>query len=447
MWRLGRHDPRFAATMSLVVTFDGPLRRSDLVARLRRLCRLVPRLAQTVVEAPLGRLPPRWAPDRGFSVARHVDVASGPLWDVVSQIVETPFPPGRPPWRAVIAGSDPGELILHLHHSYTDGIGGLRLVAELFEFTPGSAPDPLDADEAAGAGADRLGDPVAADPPPAWGSDLLEAVEADASRAWSLIRRSVPWALRTVAMAATEPERLLGETGELLAALRTVAGAATGPASPLLAGRCGEVEVVPLHLDLARLRTTARRLHATVNDVFVAGLLDGLERYHAKHGCVAPSLRLALPISLREGGALMHNQVFGALMRGPLGRLDYDERVRLVHEMVLHGRHQPWAALVGDGATMAVRLPGVVPVVAAGLASLDVLASNVIGSPEPMWLGGSRVATMTPVGPRSGAAINATLLSYCGAASIGLNLDPEAVGDPDVLLDCLRGAFEEGVGG
>jgi hypothetical protein len=62
-----------------------------------------------------------------------------------------------------------------------------------------------------------------------------------------------------------------------------------------------------------------------------------------------------------------------------------------------------------------------------------------------MWLGGRRVSTMTPVGPRTGAAVNATLLSYCGAASIGLNMDPAAVPDPGVLVDCVTAAFDDGL--
>jgi diacylglycerol O-acyltransferase / wax synthase len=139
----------------------------------------------------------------------------------------------------------------------------------------------------------------------------------------------------------------------------------------------------------------------------------------------------------------MHNQLLGAVLRGPLGRLDFDERTRLVHELVLQARDQPWAGLIDEAAAGAARMPGAVPLMASALASLDVVASNVVGPPAPMWLAGVPVSSMTPVGPRSGAAVNATLLSYGNAAAIGLNLDPAAVGDPGVLVDCLAAAFEE----
>jgi len=50
---------------------------------------------------------------------------------------------------------------------------------------------------------------------------------------------------------------------------------------------------------------------------------------------------------------------------------------------------------------------------------------------------------MTPIGPRTGSALNVTLLSYCATASLGINIDPAAVSDPEVLFDCLTAGFDE----
>jgi hypothetical protein len=97
-------------------------------------------------------------------------------------------------------------------------------------------------------------------------------------------------------------------------------------------------------MDLDVLRAAARRLDVKVNDIFLAGLLDGLGRYHAKHGSVAPSLRLGVPISQRSSDLEMQNQLFGAMLKGPISRLDFDERARLLHEMVALARHQSWTA-------------------------------------------------------------------------------------------------------
>jgi WS/DGAT/MGAT family acyltransferase len=447
MWRLGADDPRFAATMSLVVELDGPVPRAALRRRLSRLCTSVPRLAERVQEAPVGVVPPRWEPDPAFSVERHVGEAAGPLWDAAASVVATSFPAGRPPWRVVVASSAPGALVLHLHHSYTDGLGGVRLIGELFDFSAEPAPDgapgvvpPAGALPPAGARP-----PVGSAPPTGSRATVVDDMVSEIGRAVGLWTRALPWAGRTLGLAATRPSDLLADTSAVLSSLQVAAGAATGPASALLAERSAGVALAPVRMDLEAARATARRLGAKVNDVFLAGLLDGLERYHAKHGSFPASLRLGLPVSTRRSDIEMHNQVVGAVLRGPLGRLDFDERTRLVHEIVLRHRDQPWAAVVDELAAGAIRIPGAVPAVAAALASLDVLASNVVGPSAPMWLEGVPVRAMTPIGPRSGAAVNATLLSYSGTAFIGLNLDPAAVADPHVLVDCVAAAFDEGL--
>jgi hypothetical protein len=225
------------------------------------------------------------------------------------------------------------------------------------------------------------------------------------------------------------------------------AGSATAAASPLLVGRSGEAHVTAIHVDFGSLRRVARSHGLTVNDVFLAALLDGVGRYHAKHGSVAPALRLGIPISARRTGTGMHNQLVGAVLRGPLGDLDFVERARLVHEIVVQGRSQPWAPLIEETAELAVRVPGADRALGAALASLDVIASNVPGPPVEAALAGVPVRAMTPVGPRSGAGLNATLLSYGDSASVGLNIDPAAFTDPGVLLDCLEAAFDEALAG
>lgn len=473
MWRLGRHDPRFRATMSLVVTLEGPVPLAELESRLAALCQSVPRLRERVRDSALAMVPPGWEPDPSFSLDHHLAVAAGPVWDVASSVVETAFEEDRPPWRVVVpsplpaasapappaaSAPAPAAVVLHLHHSYTDGLGGMRLLAELFDLEagpqgPGAAPGPRAGSDPGlrsgpGPGAAGMGEPSLGPTPPFPGSlsEVLRNLEGEMRRAAHLWSRALPWASRTLAAAHNDPAGLLRSAAELAAALQAHAGAAFGPASPILSGRSAGVVLAPLRLDLGEMRRVAARAGATVNDVFLAGLLDGLARYHSKHGSVSPSLRLGMPISSRESGVDLRNQVFGAVMRGPLGSLDFDERVRLVHEIVLQARNQPWASFVEDAAEGAVRLPGAVRAVAAVLSSLDVLASNVTGPPVPMWLAGVPVSSMTPVGPRSGAALNATLLSYRGDVSIGLNVDPAAVGDPEVLFDCLGSAFEEALG-
>jgi hypothetical protein len=50
---------------------------------------------------------------------------------------------------------------------------------------------------------------------------------------------------------------------------------------------------------------------------------------------------------------------------------------------------------------------------------------------------------MVGFGPLSGSALNVTLFSYDGAIRMGINSDPAAVPDPDVLVECLQKGLDE----
>ena len=464
MWRLGRHDPRMRSTMTLVVACAGRIDERALAARLTRVCELVPRLRDRIVAGPLAAIPPRWVPDPHFDLSRHLDGAVAPagLLGVAESVVATDFRPDRPPWRAVLVRTAGGDgLVLHLHHSYTDGLGGVRLVAELFssesqseagwDREPGSRWDAgADVADGAAAGGSAAGGTGAAGGSGGDGSPLEQLwadLEDEAHRAVRLAGRAVPWAVRSVVAARRQPAGLLEAADRIRRQLAAQAGAATSPASPLMVRRSAGLGLHSLTLPLDGLRAAGKRVGGTVNDAFLAGLLGGLRDWHRKHGPVPPSLRLAIPINSRGGaaGLDMVNQIFGAVLRGPMGPLDFDETARLVHEMVGAARHQPLQAVVHDAADVAARTPGLVPVLAGALSSMDVLASNVPGPPWTLWLGDAEVTAMIPFGPRSGAALNATLISYRDAAHLGLNVDPAAVGDPGVLLDCIEAAFAEGL--
>lgn len=429
LWQMGgagSAGARFAPTMTLAVVLDAPVRVPALLNRLDRVVSAVPRLGCVPSVPALGAVPPRWEPDPAFAVERHVRVSRDPFSEILTGVLCGGFVAGQPPWSAVVAAGEP-LVVFHLHHSYTDGLGGLALLGELMDF-----------------GAEG----------PAAGGDPEEPVRAGRDAMWEIahhartVARALPWAGRTLVGSLTQPSSVLGPAGDLAASLGAHARAAVGPASPALAARSQGAAVARIDLDLPTVRGVSRRLGVTVNDVYVAGLLDGLARYHVKRGARAPSLRLGLPISSRTAGAeLMTNQLLGAVLRAPLGQLDFGERARLVHEMVVIARRQPWAAVADDIGDLLSRVPGSARVVSAAISSLDVLASNVTGPDVPMSLVGSPVSSMLPIGPRAGAAVNATLLSYCGLASIGLNIDSAAVPDPAVMVDCLGAAFDEGLAG
>lgn len=401
MWRLGRRHPSLVPWMGLRVGLDRPVRRADVARRLEEVTAMVPRLRDRVAEPPLPGLPPRWEPDPAFDVQRHLrsGAAAEPPGD------------GHPPWCAALV--DGRTLDLLMHHSYTDGLGAMRLLSELFD-GPFSSPPP----------------------PPA---QAAGAVEELAARSLRTLGKAFTWA----AEALSEP------TSGLLAAVTSQLGGALAPASPIMRARSGGRHFSWLSVELRRLKEAGRRLEATVNDVFLSALLEGLARYHEKNTVSPPStLRLGVPVSSRPGEVVdMANQLHAAVLAAPLGCADFDERTRLLHEMV--GRARAAAAstagladLLDEVAGVASGLPGADRLAAAVIGRLDVVASNVAGPPSLLRFCGSQVTELVPCGPRAGAAVNATLLSYAGTAFVGLNVDPAAVARPEELCDCLRAAFD-----
>ena len=74
--------------------------------------------------------------------------------------------------------------------------------------------------------------------------------------------------------------------------------------------------------------------------------------------------------------------------------------------------------------------------------SVDLVTSNVKGSPVPLFIAGAEVLHNYPVGPLAGAPVNLTLLSHVDQLDIGIHSDPAAVEHPQVLTQHLDAAID-----
>jgi diacylglycerol O-acyltransferase / wax synthase len=321
-------------------------------------------------------------------------------------------------------------MIARLHHSYTDGQGAVRIAMELFDFEA----DPP-----------RIESMPELPPPPML--PLLGRTVADviheASRTASVFRSIAPWIAASLRSVMSDPDQVAAPAKALMRSVGELAVEAMTPGSTLLGDRGAGLRLADIHLDLEQMRRAAKVGGGKINDAFLAGILGGLARYHDKHGDRSRSVRLGIPISTRSDGTVMRNQLQGMLMHGPLDISAPLDRVKIVHDMVLHTRAQPWLDFVDVGAAAALRVPGANGLLAGAVRSTDALASNLPGPPVPLFMAGASVQRLVPFGPRVGSALNLTLLSYQGDASIGVNTDPAAVPDLDVLLDCLSAGFDE----
>lgn len=442
MWRLGESDPKLRATVGVVATFDRPPDPEILSSRLEAVTRRLPRLRDRVDAPVLPTAPPRWQPDPDFVLEHHVTHATTPaggiggLLRLAEEAVAAPFPPERPPWTMTfVDGLDGGRsgLVASLHHSYTDGMGALYLAGELFDLQRGPA--------AARPGVQPSPDPA----PPSPLDRAWEDLAFEASRVADAVRRAISWGAGVLCDAAADPHRQVASALDLARSLGAVAARVAGPGSPLMAGRSAGMRLATLELPLDAFRAAGRRYGGTVNDVFVAAVLGGLGRYHDESGSARPSVRVGIPVNARPEGASgrLGNNWRGLVVRAPLSLPDPAERVRLVHDIVREARAQPATAFGGLAAEAAARLPGVAPLAARVLESIEVFASNVAGSTVPLYLAGALVETLVPIGPRGGSGLNVTMLSHDGAVHVGINMDPVATPDTDLLVDCLRAGFDE----
>ena len=62
---------------------------------------------------------------------------------------------------------------------------------------------------------------------------------------------------------------------------------------------------------------------------------------------------------------------------------------------------------------------------------------------ETVYIGGAKVDRVIPYGPLPGVAVMSVMTSYAGTCSVGLTMDPAAVEEPELFVECLREGFAE----
>jgi len=197
-----------------------------------------------------------------------------------------------------------------------------------------------------------------------------------------------------------------------------------------------------IDIALDSLHDAAIAAHGHLNDAFIAGLVEGMHRYHEKSDAKLDHIRVTVPLSLRrDDDPIGGNRITLARITVPASISDPSARVRRIRDIMRSWRHEPALAHtqgIAFGLNLVPRqyLSGI-------FKRIELLASDVPGIPVPVWLAGARVTGYYAFGPTIGAGVNATLMSYDGVCHIGLNIDTNAIADPDLLLECIREAFDE----
>jgi diacylglycerol O-acyltransferase / wax synthase len=436
MWRLEK-DPFFSSTFANVTILDRPVDFERLCRRMERTSIAVPRLRQRVQPTLLPFASPTWVDDEDFSIARHVRHLrlSRPgtlrqLLDTASAIAATPFDRAHPLWEFVaVDGLSGGKsaLIQKLHHTVADGEGTMRMSLQFLDMAADAAePDPL------------VYVPAAAVPGSAARDVVMELV-TDAIRFPLGVARGIGNAL---ADPAQLPALSQGFAATASAVARQLSD--TDPIkSPLWTSRSRDRRVEMLRVPLDPCKRAAKRLGGTLNTAFLTVAADAAGQYHREKGHPVETLRSSMAVSVRSADNASSNAFSLARFLVPTGEMSLPDRFHQIQTATQIARD---AASDGSLAQMAV-LAGAMPtpllikLARSQAGGVDFATSNVRAAPFPVYIAGARILQNHPIGPLVGVAFNLTLLSYDGSLDMGLNLDPAAIKDPDLLRTLLLGAF------
>ncbi|MCU0269508.1 MAG: WS/DGAT domain-containing protein [Acidimicrobiales bacterium] len=437
-WHM-EHDPLLRSTICSITMYDRAPDWDVLVDRVDRSTRLAPAFRHRLVESPLPFGRPRWEIDTDFDLSWHLRRVAAPEPRNLATVLEfarntamQAFDPARALWEfTLIEGLQEGRaaLVMKVHHSLTDGIGGIQLAAHVVDLTPEptrQGPMPPEPEGEPYTTMDWVRDGV---------EQAARAMVSDTRQ----LARNLP---ATVWGLARDPVGTVSGAARTAGSVFRFAQPVSDTLSPVMSGRRLAWHYDVLDVQFADLRAASKAAGGTVNDGFLGGIAGGLRLYHEKLGAPVDELRVTMPISLRApGDPAGGNKVTLARFKVPIAIEDPTERMQVIDARCAAWRHEPAIPYSSTIAGVLNLLPSAYT--GGMLKHVDFLASNVPGFPEPVWVGGAEVLNFYPFGPTIGAGANITLMSFRDTCFIGVNTDAAAVPDPELFLACLRDGFEE----
>jgi WS/DGAT/MGAT family acyltransferase len=343
----------------------------------------------------------------------------------------------RPLWELwFVDGLADGSVgvLLKIHHALLDGISSVEFVSTLFDIEPNPEPErpirlpstapPGDIELVADAWTERLRDPV--------------AILRDSS---DLLRRA--------------PREALGGLTEAVGAVAGVLGPSGRAPRSSLNRRVGHRRrLASTEMSLATIAEIRDRLGGSPNDVALAVLTGGLRAWFEDHHEPLEELHAMIPVSMRprdeaaDGG----NVVGGMTIALPLSEPEPTRRLAIISERTTRAKQERQGAGVATTLGALDHIPPMVPgVVGAALRSflanqsyVNLVVTNVPGSPLPLYLLGAEATSITPIVPLGpNTALGVALLSHADTLTFGLHVDPDLCPDVDRLVEEIGDAADE----
>lgn len=403
----------------------------------------IPEFREKLFDSVLNPDHPAWVEDEHFDIDRHlhrlaVPAPGGPreVAETCGHLASTPLDRNFPLWEMwVIEGVDGTDahhggrlaVLSKIHHAAIDGVSAAGLMSRLFSLAPDSEPPE------AIAGAGRV-DTLRL----ALGGAVNVAMRP--LQLTGLLTRTASTALDTI---------------RRMRAGRTMAAPFAAPATPFNAPVSGRRALGFTELDLADVKTIAKRFAVTVNDVVLALCAEVLRHYLIEHDALpSASLVAAVPVSVHErtheSGRNQTSVLFTSLQTQ---LADPGERLRAVARSDSTAKEHSAAVdatLIMDWTRLMNRFVTVPAMYLYAHSPLserpihNLVISNVRGPAEQLYFLGAAITAMYPLGPIfHGAGLNITVLSHDTKLDVGIITCPDLVPDVWALADAFPLALKQ----
>ncbi len=432
-----------------VCIFDGPIPFEQFVATINSKLHLVPRYRQIPIFPSLGLTFPSWQYDPNFNVRQHVirvtlDPPGGEaeLQALAGRILGELLDRNKPLWDVhVVDGLQEGRgaLIWRVHHSLADGVAGLELLRLLLDPTPNVVSPP---------------------PKPLYRRARTQVSERSlADSLSSAVNGTLAGLLELEAAMLGLAQTFLDKRNELpLKGLVGLLPEFTAPIERLPFNKpcTGQRKFCWTHFELADAQVIRETCGGTVNDVILTVLTRALAGYVKLHGQSVMNrlVRIVCPVNLRtaDQGHGLGNQISFLPIVLPM---DAHGPIRMLQAVTARTKKlKECGALsfVGLAAKWLSAAPPPlhalfwrsIPEIILPVPALNMICTNVVGSPTPLYTVGRRMLAAYPQVPTGyDLGVGCAVHSYDGKLFFGLIADTDAAPDVDRLRDFLVVSFEE----
>ncbi len=393
---------------------------------------LLPVFQRRLVEVPLRLGEPVWVDDPEFDIDNHVRRAALPspggmreLADFAADVASRRLHRDRPLWEIwVVEGLEDGKvaLVAKMHHATIDGVSGAELLGALFDLEPD---------------------------PPAHEHQGERQLDLRVPTTFELVSHSF---LTGLAVLPIDLGRTAWRATRSLPGLRNVGQRGPGlPDAPRTPGAPRTSLNAPVHArrrvafaasSLEDVKKLKNAMGTSVNDVVLA-ICTGALRTYLLAGDELPGVPLVavVPVSVDPDRAEPKgsNKIATMFVQLPCQLDDPLERLRAIHDGTKGAQQEQKALAAGTLQNWAEHAAPDVFAAAARVYTpmrganqhrplANVIISNVPGPDVPLYLGGSEMLGMFPLGPViDGLGLNITIMSYRGVFSWGLASDARAV--------------------